>query len=167
MLTQLTEELHDLCERVVGGAPTLQRRVRGANGSWFLVRIVPYLKDGGEAGGAVITVTNVTGVLAGMEQAIIERQHAKMILNTVGTTLLEGCLREGKEFEAFEVEREFPSIGRKTVLLTARPLPREPKDEPSLLLTIEDVSARRRAEAALKESERQLSDFFENGAVGL
>jgi PAS domain S-box-containing protein len=215
MLARLTEELHDLCERVVGGSPTLQRRVRGANGSWFLVRIVPYLPDGGKAGGAVITVTNVTGVLAGMEQAIIERQHAKMILNTVGAPLLvlgadltvrtanraffalfdvsrddtvgvqlsklgegqwdipefarllEDCLHEGKEVEAFEVEREFPSIGRKTVLLTAHPLPREPKGEPSLLLTIEDVTARKRAEAALKESEQQLSDFFENGAVGL
>jgi len=215
MLAQLTEELHDLCERVVGGVPTLQRRVRGADGSWFLLRIVPYLKDGDNTGGAVITVTNVTGVLAGMEQAIIERQHAKMILNTVGapllvlgadlavrtanraffvlfdvsrdetvgvqlsklgegqwdipelTRLLEECLHEGKEVEAFEVEREFPSVGRKTVLLTARPLPREPKGEPSLLLAIEDVTARKRAEAALKESEQQLSDFFENGAVGL
>src|SRR6185436_6656475 len=47
------------------------------------------------------------------------------------------------------------------------PLPREPKGEPSLLLTIEDVTERKRAEAALKESEQQLSDFFENGAVGL
>jgi PAS domain S-box-containing protein len=215
MLAQLTEELHDLCERVVNGAPTLQRRVRGANGSWFLVRIVPYLKDGGDAGGAVITVTNVTGVLAGMEQAIIERQHAKMILNTVSAPLLvlgadltvrtanraffalfdvsrdetigiqmsrlgdgqwdlpelasflEECLRDGTELEAFELEREFPSIGRKTVLLSARPLPRGPKDEPALLLTIEDVTARKQAEAALKESEQQLSDFFENGAVGL
>jgi len=215
MLAPLTDELHDLCERVVGGAPTLQRRVRGANGSWFLVRIVPYLTDGGKAGGAVITITNVTGVLAGMEQAIIERQHAKMILNTVRAPLLvlgaglavrtanraffasfdvsrdetvgvqlsklgegqwdipelarllEDCLHEGKAVEAFEVEREFPSVGRKTVLLTAHPLPREPKGEPSLLLTIEDVTERKRAEAALKESEQQLSDFFENGAVGL
>jgi PAS domain S-box-containing protein len=215
MLTQLTQELHDLCERVVGGAPILQRRVRGANGSWFLIRVVPYLKDRGKADGAVITITNVTGFLAGMEQAITEREHAKVILNTVGAPLLvlgadlavrtanraffalfdvsrddtvgvqisrlgegqwdipelarllEECLHAGKEFKAFEVEREFPSIGRKTVLLTARPLTRGPKDERSLLLTIEDVTARKRAEAALRESEQQLSDFFENGAVGL
>ncbi|MBV9120773.1 MAG: PAS domain-containing protein [Chloroflexi bacterium] len=215
MLTELTEELHELCERVVGGSPALKRRVRGTNGSWFLVRIIPYLQDGGEAIGAVITVTNVTAVLAGMEQAVIERQHAKMILNTVGTpllvlgadlavrtanrafyasfglsrdetigihisklaegqwdlpdlaSLLEECLREGKAFEAFEVEREFASTGRKTLLLTARPLPKETGSDPSLLLMIEDVTARRRAEAALRESEQQLNDFFDNAAVGL
>jgi two-component system CheB/CheR fusion protein len=71
--------------------------------------------------------------------------------------LLEAALAEGKLFENFEVEHVFERIGKRTMLLNARRMP-STADQPALiLLAIEDVTDRRRAEEAI----RQLSAIVE------
>ena len=54
--------------------------------------------------------------------------------------LLEQVLPEKKAVENFEVTHEFPSIGRKTMLLNARQLHQDKTGTQKVLLAIEDVS---------------------------
>lgn len=68
-------------------------------------------------------------------------------------TLLEEILPEKMQFEGFEVERVFPRIGRKVMLLNALRIQRAGGDDESILLAIEDVTERKRAE---EERERLL-----------
>ncbi len=70
--------------------------------------------------------------------------------------LLERVVREKNEIINFEVEQEFPKIGRKTMLLNARELHQEGLGLQKVLLAIEDITARKRAEAELYLSKREL-----------
>lgn len=54
----------------------------------------------------------------------------------------------------FEVEQEFEKIGRRKMVLNARRLFQASNREPMILLAIEDVTERKRAEAALIKSEK-------------
>ena len=58
--------------------------------------------------------------------------------------------------EDFEVEHEFESIGLRTMLLNARRIQDPLMGSPHILLAIEDISERKRAEQALRDSETQL-----------
>jgi two-component sensor histidine kinase len=60
--------------------------------------------------------------------------------------LLETILHEPTTIEAFEVDRVFPTIGRRVVLLSARRVHRAGKDTKQILLAIEDVTERRKLE---------------------
>ena len=51
--------------------------------------------------------------------------------------------------EDFEVEHAFPAIGRRNMLLNVRRFPPESDDPHLVLLAIEDITHRRRAEAAV------------------
>ena len=63
-------------------------------------------------------------------------------------TLLEEILPRDSVVEDFEVEHQFETIGRRTMLLNARRL-RSARDQAALiLLAIEDVTEARRLEAA-------------------
>lgn len=80
--------------------------------------------------------------------------------------LLETVLPQKTLIEDFEVEREFRSIGRKFMLLNARQIQRPNSDAALILLVIEDVTERKRAEAKakifaakLERSNRELQDF--------
>jgi signal transduction histidine kinase len=80
--------------------------------------------------------------------------------------LLEETLPETTIFEDFEVEHDFPQIGRKVMLLNARRLPKNSQMAPRILLAIEDITARRNAENTLQIyikrlewSNRELQDF--------
>ena len=67
-------------------------------------------------------------------------------------TLLEDIVPQSSVFNDFELEHDFPSIGRKVMLLNARKL--RPGDHSEfLVLAIEDVTERRRAERLLAEIE--------------
>ncbi len=67
-------------------------------------------------------------------------------------TLLEDIIPQSSVFNDFELEHDFPSIGRKIMLLNARKL--RPGDHSEfLVLAIEDVTERRRAERLLAEIE--------------
>ncbi|RJQ50834.1 MAG: diguanylate cyclase [Nitrospiraceae bacterium] len=64
--------------------------------------------------------------------------------------LLENILPMNNAFEDFEVEHDFKSIGRKTMLLNARKIYRETNHVEMILLAIEDITERKKAEEQLK-----------------
>ncbi len=67
-------------------------------------------------------------------------------------TLLEDIIPQKSAFDDFEIEHDFPTIGRKVMLLNARKL--RPGDHTEfLVLAMEDVTERRRAERVLAEIE--------------
>jgi len=63
-------------------------------------------------------------------------------------TALEEVLPKDSSFEDFEVEREFPGIGRRTMCLNGRRLHHEPGRSERILLAIEDRTELKRAEQA-------------------
>jgi PAS domain S-box-containing protein len=66
-------------------------------------------------------------------------------------TLLESVIPHRASVEGFEVEHDFPTIGRRTMLVNARKIFRDGDHDGFILLAIEDVSEER---AARKESVR-------------
>jgi two-component system CheB/CheR fusion protein len=67
-------------------------------------------------------------------------------------TLLRDVLPKKSLFKDFQVERDFPGIGRKILLLRARQVEVTQADEPMILLTFEDVTER-------KDNERHIRDL--------
>src|ERR1700694_631125 len=65
--------------------------------------------------------------------------------------LLESVIPHRASVEGFEVEHDFPTIGRRTMLVNARKIFR-PGDGGSILLAIEDVSEERAARAESKRN---------------
>ena len=61
-------------------------------------------------------------------------------------TILEELIPKRRTVEAYEVEHEFPSIGRRVMLLNARRVFDEDGSVSAILLAIEDVTRRREAE---------------------
>jgi two-component system, chemotaxis family, CheB/CheR fusion protein len=57
--------------------------------------------------------------------------------------LLERILPEDKQFENFEVTRNFPGIGRRAMLLNGRHILQDSQDTQRILLAIEDITHRR------------------------
>jgi two-component system CheB/CheR fusion protein len=84
---------------------------------------------------------------------------------------LEDVIERGTALDDFEVEHEFPTIGARTMVLSARPLRVEAAAEPrrAILLSIEDITPRRRAERELRASEevryRRLFETAKDGIV--
>jgi len=76
--------------------------------------------------------------------------------------LLEAVCSGGRQAEDFEVECDFPGIGRRFMILNARRIERE-TGQPMILLAIEDISERKAVERALelraKELERSNADL--------
>jgi chemotaxis protein methyltransferase CheR len=64
--------------------------------------------------------------------------------------LLERIVPEHGVMEGFEVERDFPRVGRRTMLLNARKVFYEGNGHTTVLLAFEDVTERRRNERALQ-----------------
>ncbi|HUE69334.1 MAG TPA: chemotaxis protein CheB [Pirellulaceae bacterium] len=81
--------------------------------------------------------------------------------------LLEEVLPQASQVENFEVEHEFETIGKKTMLLNARRLVQGSGPSPSILLAIEDITARKRAETDLKASEVCYRRLFESAKDGI
>lgn len=80
--------------------------------------------------------------------------------------LLEDILPNNSELEGFEVEHDFQNIGRKVMVLNARKLLQKNMKEGMILLAIEDITERKRAEEVLnsmitklERSNRELQDF--------
>ncbi|MDP2886576.1 MAG: PAS domain S-box protein [Ignavibacteria bacterium] len=77
--------------------------------------------------------------------------------------LLETILPQKATFDNYEVEHDFSTIGRRTLLLNARQIQRVLGKERIILLAIEDITERKRAEEALgeavKERERLIQEL--------
>jgi PAS domain S-box-containing protein len=81
--------------------------------------------------------------------------------------VLEEVLPHKQAFQDFEVEHDFPEIGRRTLLLNARCF--EPLDSRTelILLAFEDITERRHSEAALLTSEARYRRLFETAKDGI
>jgi len=82
-------------------------------------------------------------------------------------TLLNQVLSNSHHVENFEVEHAFPTLGRRNMLLNARRFPPESHDPDLLLLAIENITDRRRAEATTKHSEVRYRRLFQKAKDGI
>ena len=81
-------------------------------------------------------------------------------------SLIEAILPEHATIEAFEVDRVFPSIGRRVMLLNARKVYRPGKQTQQVLLAIEDVTERRRLEHEHAIAHERIGSCCKNSATG-
>jgi serine phosphatase RsbU (regulator of sigma subunit) len=79
--------------------------------------------------------------------------------------LLEDIVPQSSTFDDFEVEHDFPGIGRKVMLLNARKWYRPGNHTEMLLLAIEDVTERRDMETKLRESAEELQQAYDNLSI--
>jgi signal transduction histidine kinase len=70
--------------------------------------------------------------------------------------LLEGILPQNSVFNDFVVEHDFPTIGRRMMVLNARRIHGQGDSTRLILLAIEDETDRKRAEQALRGAQEQL-----------
>src|SRR5439155_2519053 len=81
--------------------------------------------------------------------------------------LLEELLRSDRHFESFEVEHEFPAIGRKMMSLNARRIDDQQRaNTRMILLAIDDVTEQRRAEEERRILEDQLRQAQKMETIG-
>jgi PAS domain S-box-containing protein len=73
--------------------------------------------------------------------------------------LLETILPEAATFDNYEVEHDFATIGRRTMLLNARQIQRVLGKEKIILLAIEDITERKVIESGLKKAHEELESF--------
>jgi two-component system, LuxR family, sensor kinase FixL len=81
--------------------------------------------------------------------------------------LLEEIVPRNSRFNDFEVDHEFPVIGRRTMLLNARRIYREGQGTDMILLAFEDITDRKRSEEALTISETRYRRLFESAQDGI
>src|SRR5512140_2472231 len=70
--------------------------------------------------------------------------------------LLEDILPKRAAFDNYEVEHDFATIGRRTMLLNARQIERVMGKERIILLAIEDITERKKIEAGLEKAHEEL-----------
>jgi len=75
-------------------------------------------------------------------------------------TLLDHVLSRNESVHDYEVEHSFPILGRKTMLLNARPFPPDSEHPELILLAVEDVSALRERADELAEADRRKDEFL-------
>jgi light-regulated signal transduction histidine kinase (bacteriophytochrome) len=73
--------------------------------------------------------------------------------------ILEDILPKERVIENFEITQNFPSLGRRVMLLNARKLWREDSPSGLILLAIEDITARKRTEEELRRSQADSQRF--------
>jgi light-regulated signal transduction histidine kinase (bacteriophytochrome) len=76
---------------------------------------------------------------------------------------LEEVIPRNNQFQNFEVEHEFPAIGRRTMLLNARQIYRKGIGAQMILLAIEDITERKKAE----EETKKLNEDLKHRAIEL
>jgi signal transduction histidine kinase len=168
--------LEEQCSEVI--ASGVEARVDFRDGDrWFVVRISRYANSERQVSGTMLTFTNVTAFRASIDQVIYERECNKAILNAVPDPLvvlsadqriqsgnrafysmffelaslrtrLKGMLAGGRALDPVEVDQVFPGEGRRRLILHAHPLALPGHPERRVLVTFEDITARKQAEAA-------------------
>jgi len=76
-------------------------------------------------------------------------------------TLLEEILPKNTQFINYEVSHKFQSIGQKIMLLNARQIYQEVIGTPIILLAIEDITERKRAEKVSQEARIYAENIIE------
>ncbi len=82
-------------------------------------------------------------------------------------TLLESVLPEGQFFNHFELTREFDTIGRRTLLVSAHSLGDTGGQPRGILVGIQDISERLQIQSALRRSELRYRRLFEAARDGV
>jgi signal transduction histidine kinase len=168
--------LEEQCSEVMASGVEARADFRDGD-RWFVLRISPYANGERQVSGTVLTFTNVTAFRASIDQVIYERECTKAILNAVPDPLvvlsadqriqsgnrafysmfyelaslrtrLKGMLAGGRAFDPVEVDHVVPGEGRRRLILHAHPLALPGHPERRVLVTFEDVTARKQAEAA-------------------
>ncbi len=75
-------------------------------------------------------------------------------------TLLNDVLSRNQSVHDFEVEHTFPNLGRKTMLLNARPFSPDSKHPELILLAVEDVTVLRERSEELADVSRHKDEFL-------
>ncbi|MFC1511537.1 PAS domain-containing protein [Candidatus Margulisiibacteriota bacterium] len=81
--------------------------------------------------------------------------------------LLGEILPKRSEFNDFEVEHEFPQIGKRVMLLNARRIPPPPENMRMILLAIRDITVRRLVEDKLAEYSKHLEETVKSRTIDL
>ncbi|MGD0279766.1 MAG: PAS domain S-box protein [Smithella sp.] len=81
--------------------------------------------------------------------------------------LLETILPQKTTFDNYEIEHDFATIGRRTMLLNARQIQRVLGKERIILLAIEDITEHKRLEDILTESEELYKGVFNTASDGI
>src|SRR6267142_1299455 len=168
--------LEEQCGEVIASGVEARADFRDGD-SWFVLRISPYANGERQISGTVLTFTNVTAFRASIDQVIYERECTKAILNAVPDPLavlsadqriqsgnrafysmfyelaslrtrLKGMLAGGRALDPVEVDQVVPGEGRRRLILHAHPLSMPGHPERRVLVTFEDITARKQAEAA-------------------
>jgi signal transduction histidine kinase len=168
--------LEEQCSQVIASGVQSRADLRDG-GRWFVMGISPFKEGDRQVAGAVLTFTNVTAFRASIDQVIYERECTKAILNTVADpvvvlstdqriqsgnrafytlffelaslrTKLKAMLAGSGAFQPVEVDQVFPGEGQRRLILDARPLTLPGHSERRVLVTFQDITARKAAEEA-------------------
>ena len=82
-------------------------------------------------------------------------------------TLLEEVLSNSHPIHDFDVEHDFPAIGKKIMLLNARRFESVDSQPDLILLAIEDITERKQAEVAVQTSEVRYRRLFQTAKDGI
>src|SRR5688572_18206845 len=81
--------------------------------------------------------------------------------------LLEEILPQKNVLNDFEVDHSFQDIGHKIMLLNARKLDAYDKDDPMILLAIEDITEKRSIESAVEKERKEVLENIPSGLMTL
>ena len=82
-------------------------------------------------------------------------------------TLLQNVLSDARSVNNCDIEHDFPAIGRRIMLLNARPFDASGNLPDLILLAIEDITERRQAEIAVQTSELRYRRLFQSAKDGI
>jgi signal transduction histidine kinase len=168
--------LEERCSQVIASGAESRAEFRDGD-RWFVIGISPFRERDRQVTGAVLTFTNVTAFRATIDQVIYERECTKAILNAVADPLVvlsdDDRIQSGnrafyamffelaslrtqlseiaagsRAYQRVEVDHVFPGEGQRTLVLHARPLALPGHPERRVLVTFEDVTARKESEVA-------------------
>ncbi len=81
--------------------------------------------------------------------------------------LLEQVLSKQTSFNDFEALFDVPKVGRKTMILNGRPIKMSGEKQPMILLVIEDITMRKKADEILKRDSKDLKKIVKKKSMEL